>query len=156
MLQSWLIFHLQTQKCLEVISLSDRVLCLHAAWNVLFAGLASGSVASFDLKVSQASCLRCSFHPPVRSDSPPAHSSDPEAAGRVRVPRASRRELPGLSPGGRPPRAAGRLLRQHHQRARRQERPAAAHAGGTHQNRAVHEGELATSSTPPGPASIFT
>lgn len=53
MLHFWLTsFHIQTQDCLEVFSLSDRVLCLHSAWNVLFAGLASGSVASFDLKVS--------------------------------------------------------------------------------------------------------
>lgn len=45
-------FHIQTQKCLQVISLSDRVLCLHSAWNILFVGLASGSVANFALKVS--------------------------------------------------------------------------------------------------------
>lgn len=41
----------QSKKCLEQISLSDRVLCLHTAWNILFAGLANGSVASYDLKV---------------------------------------------------------------------------------------------------------
>lgn len=43
---------LQSKKCLQQMSLSDRVLCLHVAWNILFAGLASGSVASYDLKVS--------------------------------------------------------------------------------------------------------
>ncbi|XP_056872114.1 zinc finger protein 106 isoform X1 [Takifugu flavidus] len=43
-------YSIKTQKCLQVISLSDRVLCLLSAWNVLYAGLASGSVASFDLK----------------------------------------------------------------------------------------------------------
>ncbi|XP_029318848.1 zinc finger protein 106-like [Cottoperca gobio] len=37
-------------KCLEQITLSDRVLCLHIAWNILYAGLANGSVASYDLK----------------------------------------------------------------------------------------------------------
>lgn len=75
-------------------------------------------------------------------------SSDSEAAGRVRLPRASGSELPGHSSGGRPPRAAARLLRQHHQRARRQELPALAHAGGSHQNCSVYEGELmATSSS---------
>ncbi|CAF91116.1 unnamed protein product [Tetraodon nigroviridis] len=43
-------YSIKTQNCLEVFSLSDRVLCLHSAWNVLFAGLGSGAVASFDLK----------------------------------------------------------------------------------------------------------
>lgn len=44
--------HLQTTKCLDQLSLTDRVLCLHIAWNILYAGLADGSVASYDLKVS--------------------------------------------------------------------------------------------------------
>lgn len=58
----WTCFHIQTQSCLEVFSLSDRVLCLHSTWNVLFAGLASGSVASLNLKVSwNLSCLRPLF-----------------------------------------------------------------------------------------------
>lgn len=44
---------MQSKKCLDQVSLSDRVLCLHTAWNILYAGLASGSVASYDFKVSK-------------------------------------------------------------------------------------------------------
>ncbi|XP_061609519.1 zinc finger protein 106 [Phyllopteryx taeniolatus] len=44
------IYSIKSKKCLETISLTDRVLCLHIAWNTLFIGLASGSVATFDLK----------------------------------------------------------------------------------------------------------
>nr|XP_046228993.1 zinc finger protein 106 isoform X2 [Scatophagus argus] len=40
----------KSQRCLDQISLSDRVLCMHVAWNVLFVGLANGSVGSYDLK----------------------------------------------------------------------------------------------------------
>ncbi|CAN9507885.1 unnamed protein product [Ophioblennius macclurei] len=43
-------FSIKSEKCLEQISLPDRVLCLHIAWNILYAGLASGSVFSYDLK----------------------------------------------------------------------------------------------------------
>ncbi|XP_034756446.1 zinc finger protein 106-like isoform X2 [Etheostoma cragini] len=43
-------FSIKTTKCLEQISLSDRVLCLHIAWNILYAGLANGAVASYELK----------------------------------------------------------------------------------------------------------
>ncbi|XP_054618046.1 zinc finger protein 106-like isoform X2 [Dunckerocampus dactyliophorus] len=43
-------YSLKSKKCLETITLADRVLCLHIAWNIVFAGLANGSVASFDLK----------------------------------------------------------------------------------------------------------
>nr|XP_057912752.1 zinc finger protein 106-like isoform X2 [Doryrhamphus excisus] len=43
-------YSLKSKKCLETITLPDRVLCLQTAWNILFAGLANGSVASFDLK----------------------------------------------------------------------------------------------------------
>ncbi|XP_034554979.1 zinc finger protein 106 [Notolabrus celidotus] len=43
-------YNTKTSECLEQITLSDRVLCLHVAWNILFAGLADGSVASYDLK----------------------------------------------------------------------------------------------------------
>ncbi|XP_047429120.1 zinc finger protein 106 [Mugil cephalus] len=43
-------YNIKSKKCLEQLSLPDRVLCLHAAWNILYVGLASGSVASFDLK----------------------------------------------------------------------------------------------------------
>ncbi|KAG8011376.1 hypothetical protein GBF38_006137, partial [Nibea albiflora] len=48
------------QKCLDQVTLSDRVLCLHTAWNILFAGLANGSVASFDLKtLKQLDVFEC-------------------------------------------------------------------------------------------------
>ncbi|KAJ0026505.1 hypothetical protein NQD34_017505 [Periophthalmus magnuspinnatus] len=43
-------FSTKTRKCLEQLSVPDRVLCLHVAWNILYAGLANGSVTSFDLK----------------------------------------------------------------------------------------------------------
>lgn len=65
---------------------------------------------------------------------------DKQADGRVRVPRAASCQLSGLVSGGSPADPAGRFLRQHHQRERRQERTAAAHAGGTHQDCALHEG----------------
>ena len=65
---------------------------------------------------------------------------DKQADGRVRVPRAASCQLSGLVSGGSPANPAGRFLRQHHQRERRQERTAAAHAGGTHQDCALHEG----------------
>lgn len=57
------------------------------------------------------------------------------------MPRPSRGELSGHGAGGRPPRAAGGLLRQHHWRTRRQERPAAALAAGPHQDCPLFEGE---------------
>ncbi|XP_061742286.1 zinc finger protein 106-like [Nerophis ophidion] len=47
-------YSLKSKKCLETITLADRVLCLHTAWNILFAGLANGSVASFDIKTLKA------------------------------------------------------------------------------------------------------
>ncbi|XP_037304771.1 zinc finger protein 106 [Pungitius pungitius] len=43
-------YSIKTTKCLDQLSLTDRVLCLHIAWNILYAGLANGSVASYDLK----------------------------------------------------------------------------------------------------------
>uniref|UniRef100_A0A8C7Z4K6 C2H2-type domain-containing protein n=1 Tax=Oryzias sinensis TaxID=183150 RepID=A0A8C7Z4K6_9TELE len=43
-------YSLKSKRCLQQISLPDRVLCLHVAWNILYAGLASGSVFSYDLK----------------------------------------------------------------------------------------------------------
>ncbi|KAK7907666.1 hypothetical protein WMY93_016278 [Mugilogobius chulae] len=43
-------FSIKTKKCLQELSLPDRVLCLHEDWNILYAGLANGSVTSFDLK----------------------------------------------------------------------------------------------------------
>ncbi|XP_077567075.1 uncharacterized protein znf106b [Stigmatopora nigra] len=44
------IYHLKSRRCLDIIKLPDRVLCMHSAWNTMFVGLASGSVAIFDLK----------------------------------------------------------------------------------------------------------
>ncbi|XP_049446993.1 zinc finger protein 106 isoform X2 [Epinephelus fuscoguttatus] len=53
-------YSIKTTKCLEQITLSDRVLCLHTAWNILFAGLANGSVASYDLKtLKQLDVFEC-------------------------------------------------------------------------------------------------
>ncbi|XP_077442744.1 uncharacterized protein znf106b isoform X2 [Stigmatopora argus] len=54
------IYNLKTRKCLDTIKLPDRVLCLHAAWNTVFVGLASGSVATFDLKtLKQLDIFEC-------------------------------------------------------------------------------------------------
>lgn len=55
------------------------------------------------------------------------------------MPRPPSRQLPGLHPGGGPEDPAGGLLRQHHQREGRQQRTAAANAGGPQQDRALHE-----------------
>ncbi|XP_047184692.1 uncharacterized protein znf106b isoform X3 [Scophthalmus maximus] len=46
-------YSIKSKKCLEQISLLDRVLCLHIAWNILYAGLANGSVASYDVKTQR-------------------------------------------------------------------------------------------------------
>ncbi|XP_026196776.1 zinc finger protein 106 isoform X2 [Anabas testudineus] len=53
-------YSIKSKKCLEQLTLSDRVLCLHIAWNVLYAGLANGSVASHDLKtLKQLDVFEC-------------------------------------------------------------------------------------------------
>uniref|UniRef100_A0A3Q1F9L2 Zinc finger protein 106-like n=1 Tax=Acanthochromis polyacanthus TaxID=80966 RepID=A0A3Q1F9L2_9TELE len=53
-------YSIKSKKCLEQISLPDRVLCLHIAWHILYVGLASGSVASFDLKtLKQLDVFEC-------------------------------------------------------------------------------------------------
>uniref|UniRef100_A0A667Y4I3 Zinc finger protein 106-like n=1 Tax=Myripristis murdjan TaxID=586833 RepID=A0A667Y4I3_9TELE len=53
-------YSLKSRKCLEQISLPDRVLCLHIAWNILYAGLANGSVVSYDLKtLKQLDVFEC-------------------------------------------------------------------------------------------------
>ncbi|XP_023134945.2 zinc finger protein 106 isoform X1 [Amphiprion ocellaris] len=53
-------YNTKSKKCLEQISLPDRVLCLHIAWHILYVGLASGSVASFDLKtLKQLDVFEC-------------------------------------------------------------------------------------------------
>lgn len=43
-------FSIKSKKCLQQLSLPDRVLCLHVSWSILYAGLANGTVVSFDLK----------------------------------------------------------------------------------------------------------
>ncbi|XP_029352375.1 uncharacterized protein znf106b isoform X2 [Echeneis naucrates] len=43
-------YSIKSLRCVGQISLPDSVLCLHTAWNILYAGLANGSVCSFDLK----------------------------------------------------------------------------------------------------------
>lgn len=43
-------FSIKSKKCLQQLSLPDRVLCLHVSWSILYAGLANGTVISFDLK----------------------------------------------------------------------------------------------------------
>ncbi|XP_008300556.1 zinc finger protein 106-like [Stegastes partitus] len=53
-------YSIKSKKCLELISLPDRVLCLHIAWNILYVGLASGSVGSYDLKtLKQLDVFEC-------------------------------------------------------------------------------------------------
>ncbi|KAK2856115.1 hypothetical protein Q5P01_004850 [Channa striata] len=53
-------YSIKSKKCLEQLSLSDRVLCLHIAWNILYVGLANGSVASYDLKtLKQLDVFEC-------------------------------------------------------------------------------------------------
>ncbi|XP_067428776.1 zinc finger protein 106 isoform X1 [Thunnus thynnus] len=53
-------YSIKSKKCLEQIPLPDRVLCLHIAWNILYAGLANGSVASHDLKtLKQLDVFEC-------------------------------------------------------------------------------------------------
>lgn len=44
----------QTQELEQQFSLSDRVLCLHSRWKILYAGLANGMVVTFNLKVRHA------------------------------------------------------------------------------------------------------
>uniref|UniRef100_A0AAY4C4G7 C2H2-type domain-containing protein n=1 Tax=Denticeps clupeoides TaxID=299321 RepID=A0AAY4C4G7_9TELE len=43
-------YNLKTRECVEQFSLPDRILCLHSRWKVLYAGLANGSVVTFNLK----------------------------------------------------------------------------------------------------------
>ncbi|XP_036397703.1 zinc finger protein 106 [Megalops cyprinoides] len=46
-------YSLKTRECVEQMSLSDRVLCFHSRWKILYAGLANGSVVSFSLKTNR-------------------------------------------------------------------------------------------------------
>ncbi|XP_040919941.1 zinc finger protein 106 isoform X2 [Toxotes jaculatrix] len=53
-------YNIKSKQCLQQVSLPDSVLCLHIAWNILYAGLVSGSVASFDLKtLKQLDVFKC-------------------------------------------------------------------------------------------------
>lgn len=37
---------------MEQLQLEDRVLCLHSRWRILYAGLANGTVVTFNIEVS--------------------------------------------------------------------------------------------------------
>ncbi|CAB1449619.1 unnamed protein product [Pleuronectes platessa] len=46
-------YSLKTQELEHQFSLSDRVLCLHSRWKTLYAGLANGTVVTFNLKTNK-------------------------------------------------------------------------------------------------------
>lgn len=46
-------YSLKTQEFEQQFSLSDRVLCLHSRWKTLYAGLANGTVVTFNLKTNK-------------------------------------------------------------------------------------------------------
>nr|XP_061798527.1 zinc finger protein 106-like [Nerophis lumbriciformis] len=46
-------YSLKTQELEQQFNLADRVLCLHNRWNYLYAGLANGTVVTFDLTSNQ-------------------------------------------------------------------------------------------------------
>uniref|UniRef100_A0A8C9ZNH6 Zinc finger protein 106 n=1 Tax=Sander lucioperca TaxID=283035 RepID=A0A8C9ZNH6_SANLU len=46
-------YSLKTRELEQQFSLSDRVLCLHSRWKILFAGLANGTVVTFNLKTNK-------------------------------------------------------------------------------------------------------
>ncbi|XP_068573698.1 LOW QUALITY PROTEIN: zinc finger protein 106 [Cebidichthys violaceus] len=46
-------YSLKTQELEQQFSLSDRVLCLHSRWKMLYAGLANGTVVTFNLKTNK-------------------------------------------------------------------------------------------------------
>ncbi|XP_023252104.1 zinc finger protein 106 [Seriola lalandi dorsalis] len=46
-------YSLRTQEFEQQFSLSDRVLCLHSRWRTLYAGLANGTVVTFNLKTNK-------------------------------------------------------------------------------------------------------
>ncbi|XP_003446417.1 zinc finger protein 106 isoform X1 [Oreochromis niloticus] len=53
-------YSIKSKKCLEQLALPDRVLYLHIAWSILYAGTASGSVASYDVKtLKQLDVFEC-------------------------------------------------------------------------------------------------
>ncbi|NXJ96225.1 ZN106 protein, partial [Corythaixoides concolor] len=43
-------YNIKTIECMEQFKLEDRVLCLHSRWRILYAGLANGSVVTFNIK----------------------------------------------------------------------------------------------------------
>nr|XP_046268942.1 zinc finger protein 106 [Scatophagus argus]XP_046268943.1 zinc finger protein 106 [Scatophagus argus] len=46
-------YSLKTRELEQQFSLSDRVLCLHSRWKILYAGLANGTVVTFNLKTNK-------------------------------------------------------------------------------------------------------
>ncbi|XP_044022577.1 zinc finger protein 106 [Siniperca chuatsi] len=46
-------YSLRTRELEQQFSLSDRVLCLHSRWKILYAGLANGTVVTFNLKTNK-------------------------------------------------------------------------------------------------------
>ncbi|PWA29723.1 hypothetical protein CCH79_00007850 [Gambusia affinis] len=46
-------YRLKTRKFEQQFALSDRVLCLHSRWETLYAGLANGTVVTFNLKTNK-------------------------------------------------------------------------------------------------------
>ncbi|XP_068435938.1 zinc finger protein 106 [Clinocottus analis] len=46
-------YSLKTRELEQQFSLSDRVLCLHSRWKMLYAGLANGTVVTFNLKTNK-------------------------------------------------------------------------------------------------------
>lgn len=43
-------YTVKTRECMEQLQLQDRVLCLHSRWRILYAGLANGTVVTFNIK----------------------------------------------------------------------------------------------------------
>ncbi|XP_037690126.1 zinc finger protein 106 isoform X2 [Choloepus didactylus] len=43
-------YNIKTRECVEQLQLKDRVLCLHSRWRILYAGLANGTVVTFNIK----------------------------------------------------------------------------------------------------------
>ncbi|XP_040476438.1 zinc finger protein 106 isoform X2 [Ursus maritimus] len=43
-------YNVKTRECVEQLQLEDRVLCLHSRWRILYAGLANGTVVTFNIK----------------------------------------------------------------------------------------------------------
>ncbi|XP_061600282.1 zinc finger protein 106 [Cololabis saira] len=53
-------YSLKTQELEQQFLLSDRVLCLHSRWKMLYAGLANGTVVTFNLRTNkQADVFEC-------------------------------------------------------------------------------------------------